>query len=436
MDAVWVSVRNADSRRLRTSVIVSAIIWTIAFPFFALIRMQNPVPDTPSMNPVYIELAPPSEVPTPVEPATMKSDPRSETLPEIAPEPRTVAQPEFVEVPPVETRPLPEVADIAETDQRAVQTAPIPAVQAAPVAEKPATGAAPVREVPVPVAREAPVPAFASVPAETAPLATKPFASVPAVTSTPLEASPVAVKPVTNVPAPAAETAPVPGSRSVPDTAPVPVKRPRAPNPYQQGVGAKQVELSEESILAKNTGSESGASASSGAPSGSSTANSRVAVASGQRVDDVADRKLGELEKNLSSTATASARIDSQTGPGSTSTSKSATGTALPGIAISPGSGNLSGPFDFGGTNTRALVLGTKKVTIPPKDLRDQPDQLSTMVSFVIEPGGTVLSGTIRFEPPLSPAIEAILRAAFVTWQFSPADSDGRVEFRYSIKVR
>jgi hypothetical protein len=126
---------------------------------------------------------------------------------------------------------------------------------------------------------------------------------------------------------------------------------------------------------------------------------------------------------------------DSRSTIGSPSTTKAASGTPFPSGNIAPGSGNLSGDFDFGGANARQF-LGSKKVTIPPKDLRDEPEDLSTLVSFVIEPGGTVFSSTIRFEPPLSPAIEAILRMAFSNWQFSPADTDGLVKFRYSIKVR
>ncbi len=110
-------------------------------------------------------------------------------------------------------------------------------------------------------------------------------------------------------------------------------------------------------------------------------------------------------------------------------------GTKSGGAAALPGGGDLGGQFDFGEGAAREL-WSPRRVRVPDKLLAGQPDRLETRVAFTIEPGGTVLPATIRFDPPLPSGIEDFLRTAFSSWIFSPGDSDGQVRFRYSIKVR
>jgi hypothetical protein len=135
------------------------------------------------------------------------------------------------------------------------------------------------------------------------------------------------------------------------------------------------------------------------------------------------------------------------TGPGGTGSSGAAAGTKAgagtgsgstsgTGTGRGRGSGDLNGGLDFGGGATRQLY-SSRRVRVPDKLLSDQPKDLAFTVSFIVERGGTVLPNTIRFEPPVArPDLEAFLRTVFSAWEFSFADSDGQVVFRYSIKVQ
>jgi hypothetical protein len=82
-------IRDMDRKRLRTSVIVSTLLWATFLPLLSFLRYEGPVLE-PSMNPVYIELEPLSppeqpvveaEPPPEAEPAETSS--RERTAPEV-----------------------------------------------------------------------------------------------------------------------------------------------------------------------------------------------------------------------------------------------------------------------------------------------------------------------------------------------------------------
>lgn len=182
--------------------------------------------------------------------------------------------------------------------------------------------------------------------------------------------------------------------------------------------------LSEDALRTEAPNAPIVADAAEPAPSSGTAARQAAAAPSDERQD----RTLADLERSLASDggfASGTAR----------SASPSSSGTPAPRSVLSAGGGDVVGGIDFGGTDARDL-FGSRKIRIPDKLLAGQPRDLSTTVSFTVESGGTVLPGSIRFDPPLPPAIEDVLRAHFASWIFQAAASDGQAVFRYSIKVR
>ena len=334
------AVLEIDRKRLRTSVVVSALIWACALPFLSLLRYEGPIPE-PSMNPVYIELEP---LPPP-ETAVAESEPPLEAPPaeETRPEPR-----------PRET----EMVEIAEETARAASSAPSP--------------------TPEPAVREGPVPR--------------------------------------EMPEAAAAT---PSLRPDPSASPVAARRTTAS--AARGGGEPFAPLSEEAFrAAAPPAPEAGQPPAQTGPQTERT-SSRTA-STGTTRSDAFDRTLRRTTDRLSSAPAGSAAPSAAAGSGTSS-------------AATAGRADIAGGFDFGDGAKREL-LSPRRIRVPDKLLVGLPETVSTVVSFKIEGGGTVYRSSIRFEPPLPEDLAAYLRTAFSAWQFSFADSDGQVVFRYSINVR
>lgn len=230
--------------------------------------------------------------------------------------------------------------------------------------------------------------------------------------------------------------APAPALRADPSASAIPAPKTRSASPYQGGSDPFG-RLSEDSLR----GEEAPAPVPTPAPA-ARTATAQAKTTS--RPADPFDQSLGKTAEKLASggggtgtggtgsSGTAAGRATDKGAPGGTgSGSSSGTGTGR-----GRGSGDLNGGLDFGGGATRQLY-SSRRVRVPDKLLSDQPKDLAYTVSFVVESGGTVLPNTIRFEPPVARAdLEAFLRTVFSAWEFSFADSDGQVVFRYSIKVQ
>ncbi|QQO09030.1 hypothetical protein [Breznakiella homolactica] len=252
-------------------------------------------------------------------------------------------------------------------------------------------------------------------------------AAVPAAPSAaPRPASPAETSAPSGSGTAAPEQAAQPSLRPDPEAALSP-SRSRAPSQFQGG--ADPFAPLSESALASETppapSPNDAAAAQSALLEGRSTAQPS-GPAQGQ--SDSFDRSLSDVADRL-----ASGGGGNGTGSSSAQPSGSGSGTAYAG-GTTPGGGDVLGAFDFGDGAAREL-WSTRRTRIPDRLLTGQPDSLSTAVSFTIEPGGTVLGATIRFDPPLPRDIETHLRAFFASWLFSPADSSGQVRFRYSIKV-
>ena len=322
--------READRRRLRSSLLISIAFWAVLMPLLALLNFEGPLPPPESMNPIYVELAP-------------------------------------VEDPPRQERPRPAAAAPADADR----TDPAPA------------GAASVQET-----------VAASGGAEAA--------------------------------------APTPALRADPSAAPLPASRTRSAAPFQGGSDAL-APLSEEALAG-----EAPIPASRTEAPAARTAKAKPAGDGGgtdefgKKLLDTAERLASGAPSGTASGAAAGGRVRTDAAAsGSGTGSGSATGSG----AGTRGAGDLSGGLDFGGGATREL-WSPRRIKVPDKLLAGKPNDLVTRVSFIVEAGGTVLADTIRFDPPFPRDLDAFLRAAFSSWIFSPADSDGQVVFRYSIKVR
>jgi hypothetical protein len=248
-------------------------------------------------------------------------------------------------------------------------------------------------------------------------IAERPRDAAPA--PTPSEARPAAATRQSSE-APAAARAAA-NLRPDPSAAPVATGS-RAASPYQTRSAADQA-LSEDELRTKTPPP---GPAPSPAPRTASPGNAPAAGS--------ADSAAARADKFSAALGAASSSLAAAPGSGGTS---GGTGTAPAGTRSGPrtGGGDLFGGFDFGPGPAREL-LSSSKVRVPDSALAGLPNELSTKVSFVIEGGGTVLASTIRFDPPLPDKVSSYLRAAFASWLFSFADSDGQVVFRYSIKVR
>lgn len=62
MRAASGAVGAMDRRRMRTSILVSVVLWGLFLPLLSLMRYEGPVSE-PSMNPMFIELEPPAPPP-------------------------------------------------------------------------------------------------------------------------------------------------------------------------------------------------------------------------------------------------------------------------------------------------------------------------------------------------------------------------------------
>lgn len=242
--------------------------------------------------------------------------------------------------------------------------------------------------------------------AREAPAASKPAPTRPAAT----KASPAA---------PAAARAPA-NLRPDPSAAPIPTGS-RQASAYQTRSTADQG-LSEESLRAATP------------PKGSEPSPIPRSAAPGNAPDSGAGDPNARTGKFSAAVGAASSSLAQAPASGGVS---GGTGTASTGARTGArtGGGDLTGSFDFGPGPAREL-LSSAKVRVPDSLLAGLPNSLATTVSFTIEKGGTVLAGTIRFDPPLPEKVAAYLKAAFSSWYFSFAESDGQVVFRYSIKVR
>lgn len=296
-----------DRRRLHRGALISGLLWAIFLPLLALFRYEGP-PIEASMNPVFVELAPPQ-----VEP-----------------------QPE-----------------------------PPPADPVAPAA----------------------ITANANAAAAATPAAPASAASAAAPTLRPDPAAPR-------------------GTRT------------RTPSSARGG-GDPFSPLSEDSLAAA---APRDPTVGSPTPDPRATASGAAAAAAPVKTPDAFDRALGTADRRLAA------------GPAAASTTpapKSGSGDL---DAAADGSSASAG-FDFGGGAVREL-WSPRRVRVPDRLLSGLPDTVQTKVTFTVEAGGTVFAGSIRFDPPLPADLDAFLRAAFSSWLFSPAASDGQVVFRYSISVR
>ena len=240
-------------------------------------------------------------------------------------------------------------------------------------------------------------------------------AAAPAPTSS--EARPAAVRQSSEAPAAARAAA---NLQRDPSAAPVPTGA-RTASPYQTRSAADQA-LSEDDFRTKTP-----------PPGPEPSAVPRTASPGNAPAAGAADSAFAPADRFSAALGAARSSLDSAPGSGGTS---SGTGTAPAGAqSAKPIGGDLIGGFDFGSGPARE-IMSSKKLRIPDHLMAGLPNELSATVSFVIEPGGTVLASTIRFDPPLPEKVGAWLKAAFSSWLFSFADSDGQVVFRYSIKVR
>lgn len=213
-------------------------------------------------------------------------------------------------------------------------------------------------------------------------------------------------------PAAASERAAAPELR--PDPSAAPTSR-RSPATAKQRGGAEPLSsLSEEALKAAAPSAPTAGTPPPQARNTAETVSERTS--SGAARPDSFAKSLGEASKSLSSTPS---------GAGGPSTAP----------AAAAGRADLAGGFDFGDGPAREL-MSPRRIRVPDKLLAGLPETVATKVSFRIDGGGTVFAGTIRFDPPLPDALASYLRTAFSAWLFSPADSDGQVVFRYSIKVR
>lgn len=207
--------------------------------------------------------------------------------------------------------------------------------------------------------------------------------------------------------------------RSDPAAAPMPAARATRRSSSFQGGTDPFAPLSEDALAAAPAAAAP-VPAQAAAPETRSSAPVGVAPSADSGLTESLERLQSNLDNPQSDTRAGS--------PASASASIADT-------AASPsGSAGPSG-FDFGDGPTRSLN-SPKNLRIPDRLLSDQPDRVSTTVSFMIDPNGVVLASTIRFSPPLKRDLEDFLRIAFSAWQFSPADNNGQVVFGYSIKVR
>jgi hypothetical protein len=325
------SVQSADRRRLLQSLTLSLCLWAVLTLVFAVLKYEGAEPKD-SMNPVWIELAPP------VQPPEMASVSASNRQASAAAQSQASA--------PQQDAPVSRVAPAAAPASEAQARSTTESVQSASAAESAALRSDPAA-APLPAAR-------ATRRSSSFQGGADPFA--------PLSEDALAAAP--------AAAAPVPDQAAAPET------RSSAP------VGV--------------------------APS----------------ADSGLTESLERLQSNLDST-----QSDTRTGSPSSASASIADAVASP-----AGSAGPSG-FDFGDGPTRSLN-SPKNLRIPDRLLADQPDRISTTVSFMIDPNGVVLPSTIRFSPPLKRDLEDFLRMAFSAWQFTPADNNGQVVFGYSIKVR
>jgi hypothetical protein len=211
-----------------------------------------------------------------------------------------------------------------------------------------------------------------------------------------------------------------------PDPSAAPVAKGASSSRTYQTKNDSAEKLSEDALRAKSppAGSEPSPTPRSAAPG--NAADNGSSDPNAARTDSF-NRAIGAASSSLAKAPAASgAGIAGGTGA-------AASGVKVGGTKV--GGGDLSGGFDFGQGSAREL-LSSRKLRVPDRLLVGLPNEITTRVSFEIDKDGIVEESSIRFDPPVPDKVNEFLRAAFASWQFSLADSDGQVVFRYSIKVR
>ncbi|HON13082.1 MAG TPA: hypothetical protein PLB48_01645 [Treponema sp.] len=379
---------RADRKRLEQSLLISILIWLVILGLFALIPVRPAkVPET-SMNPVYIDLAPPVE-----EPVGLPQELKSAT---------------------------------------AKSTGTSGAATAAAASASPATATA----NPTLASGGAAVAAAKPAPAQAAPQRASPQEAAQAA---PPRASPQEAAQGASQPATASQGQGTTRQPSASQGQGAPMAAPTARNPYQ-GRGGEDpfAPLSESDLAAENPeapAAQAGLVQQAQRTNTSSTSGSRNAPteadALAQRVKNTTE---GLSERGGSASATGSSGTSTGTSSAAAPASGKTTGSST--AQGGTGAGTLQGALDFGDGPGRRL-LSAPPVAIPAKLLEGQPALLETTVRFRIDKGGTVIALSIQFDPPLPMDIAEYLKTyVFSRWVFSSSNSDGQVRFKYSIKVQ
>lgn len=380
---------RADRKRLEQSLLISILIWLVILGLFALIPVRPAKVPESSMNPVYIDLAPPVE------------------------EPLMRAQ---------ETNPT--TADSAGTSGAATAAA-------AAAAASPATATA----NPTLASGGAAVAAAKPAPAQAAPQRASPQEAA--------QAAPQRASQSTAAPQGQGTSRQPSASQGQAS----PMAAPTARNPYQ-GRGGEDpfAPLSESDLAAENPEAPAAPAGPVQQPQASSAQQAQRTNTSGAAGSRNAPAEADALAQRVKNTTEGlSERGGSASATGSSGTSTGTSSAAAPASGRTTGSstaqggtgaGALQGALDFGDGPGRRL-LSAPPVAIPAKLLEGQPALLETTVRFRIDKGGTVIALSIQFDPPLPLDIAEYLKTyVFSRWVFSASNSDGQVRFKYSIKVQ
>jgi len=367
---------RADRKRLEQSLLISILIWLVILGLFALIPVRPAkVPET-SMNPVYIDLAPPVE------------------------EPLMRAQ-----------EPNPTTADSAGTSGAATAAA-------AAAAASPATATA----NPTLASGGAAVAAANPAPAQAAPQRASQSTAAPQGQGTSRQPS-ASQSQASPMAAPKARN-PYQGRGGEDPFAPLSESDLATENPEAPAAPAGPVQQ-------PPAGSAQQAQRTNTSSTSASRNASAEADALAQRVKSTTE---GLSERGGSASATGSSGTSTGTSSAAAPASGKTTGSST--AQGGTGAGTLQGALDFGDGPGRRL-LSAPPVAIPAKLLEGQPALLETTVRFRIDKGGTVIALSIQFDPPLPMDIAEYLKTyVFSRWVFSASNSDGQVRFKYSIKVQ
>ncbi len=427
-----------ERRRLTESLLLSLVVWAIIIPLIGFWKFASPGMAEASMNPMYVELAPPTR--TEQVPVAEKDAEKPEEAPET----------------PAKEDPLPEKkAEIPNLEQKregftgaarsAARSAEAPAeltpqeagaTEMANAETVPTDSSSTMMAAKTAVSEETTAPRTAMEPVQALSPVEVPQ-ELPSWVLNPDEGQAAAVPKatITTLP-PQAEEAPVrsalsssAASTSTPALRPDPSKP--LPAPSRKTAQATEetrdpfAPLSEEALKTSQPPTSVQAAAPKTPPT---SLDAERAQTTAPKLEETRQAKaLTEMEKALETPPSKETTTARATSTRPVSTGKTGAGGS--------GGSDVVGGIDFGGTGNRTL-LSPRRIKIPDKLTADLPQDITTTVSFTVEPGGTVLPGTVRFDPPLMGDLEAFLRTAFSAWYFTPGDSDGQAVFRYSIKVR